>query len=275
MLVLAATPIGHIGDASPRLAETLANADIIAAEDTRRITRLLAKLDIKTDARLRSYFEGNEEHRTAQLLDELRAGATVVVATDAGMPSVSDPGYRMVTAAIDAGITVTAVPGPSAVVTALAVSGLAVDRFTFEGFLSRKPGERDRQLAEVADEPRTMVFFESPHRLRASLAAMREAWDAQRRAAVCREMTKMHEEVARGSLTELIEWCDRHEQPIRGEVTIVAEGAQPVSPVYTPKDLRAMVDHQEAAGLSRRDAIGLVAQRTGLRKRIVYEAAHS
>src|SRR5699024_3912794 len=146
MLILAATPISHIGDASPRLVETLATADVIAAEDTRRITRLLAKLEIATVARLQSYFEGNEEHRTAQLLDELRSVATVVVVTDAGMPSVSDPGYRIVTAAIEAGITVTAVPGPSAVVTALAVSGLAVDRVTFEGFLPRTAGERDRLL---------------------------------------------------------------------------------------------------------------------------------
>jgi len=275
MLILAATPIGHIGDASPRLVETLATADIIAAEDTRRITRLLAKLEVETNARLQSYFEGNEEHRTAQLLDELRGGATVVVVSDAGMPSVSDPGYRIVTAAIDAGITVTAVPGPSAVVTALAVSGLPVDRFTFEGFLPRKAGERDRLLADLADQARTMVFFESPHRTRASLVAMREAWDAGRRAAVCRELTKMHEEVARGSLTELIEWCDQHERPIRGEVTIVAEGARVTSPTYAAEDVRAMVDRQEAAGLSRRDAIALVAQNTGLPKRTVYAAAHS
>ncbi len=166
-LVLAGTPIGDVSDASPRLARVLGTADVVAAEDTRRLRRLTSDLAITLSGRVISYFEGNERERTPELLEALVAGQTVVVVTDAGMPSVSDPGYRLVAAAIEAEIEVTAVPGPSAVLTALALSGLPVDRFTFEGFLPRKPGERLRRLTELADEPRTMVFFEAPHRLTA------------------------------------------------------------------------------------------------------------
>src|SRR5918998_3232808 len=164
VVVLAATPIGNPTDASPRLRAELAGADVIAAEDTRRLRRLLSRLEMVTGARVVSYFDGNEAARTTELLDDLAAGARVLVVTDAGMPSVSDPGYRLVAAAIEQGIPVTAVPGPSAVLTALALSGLPVDRFCFEGFLPRKAGERRRRLAALADEPRTTVFFEAPHR---------------------------------------------------------------------------------------------------------------
>ncbi|MGZ4503631.1 MAG: 16S rRNA (cytidine(1402)-2'-O)-methyltransferase, partial [Nocardioidaceae bacterium] len=187
VLVLAATPIGRVGDAPPRLAEELATADVVAAEDTRRLKRLVADLGVALTGRVVSYFEGNESARTASLVEALEAGDRVLVVTDAGMPSVSDPGYRLVAAAVERGITVTAVPGPSAVLTALAVSGLPVDRFCFEGFLPRKAGERGRRLAALAHEPRTMVFFEAPHRTAAALAAMAEAFGDDRRAAVCRE----------------------------------------------------------------------------------------
>ena len=203
VVVLAATPIGEVADASPRLVTELANADVIAAEDTRRLRRLLDRLDIETKARILSYFEGNEARRADELVRLLEGGARVVVVTDAGMPSVSDPGYRLVAAAIAGGFRVTAVPGPSAVLVALAVSGLPVDRFCFEGFLPRKASERMRRLTELATEPRTMVFFEAPHRTAATLSAMAQAFGADRLAAVCRELTKTYEEIRRGPLREL------------------------------------------------------------------------
>ena len=189
VLVLAATPIGQVGDAPPRLVAELGGADVVAAEDTRRLKRLTSDLGITLTGRVVSYFEGNESARTPVLLAALLAGERVVLVTDAGMPSVSDPGYRLVVAAVEHDIHVTAVPGPSAVLTALAVSGLPVDRFCFEGFLPRKAGERSRRLGGLAREERTMVFFEAPHRTGATLAAMAEAFGAERGAAVCRELT--------------------------------------------------------------------------------------
>ena len=272
MLVLAATPIGRTADAPPRLADELAAADVVAAEDTRRLKRLVAELGVQLSGRVVSYFEGNEAARTAALVEELRAGARVLLVTDAGMPSVSDPGYRLVAAAVEHGISVTAVPGPSAVLTALAVSGLPVDRFCFEGFLPRKAGERARRLADLATEPRTMVFFESPHRTAATLEAMATAFGGQRRAAVCRELTKTHEEVRRAGLAELATWAG---EGVRGEVTVVVEGAA-ATPVVPPEPeaLAALVADVEATGLSRRDAVLEVARRAGLPKRVVYDAVH-
>ncbi|HRI97592.1 MAG TPA: 16S rRNA (cytidine(1402)-2'-O)-methyltransferase, partial [Nocardioides sp.] len=216
-LVLAGTPIGRVEDASPRLTRELAEADVVAAEDTRRLKRLTSELGVTITGRVVSYFEGNEVQRTPTLLEELEAGRRVLLVTDAGMPSVSDPGYRLVAAAVEAGIPVTAVPGPSAVLTALAVSGLPVDRFCFEGFLPRKAGERARRLVALAGEERTLVFFEAPHRTEAALVAMAEAWGGERSAAVCRELTKTHEEVRRGTLAELVAWAA---DGVRGEVTI-------------------------------------------------------
>lgn len=206
-LVLAGTPIGDIADAPPRLAEELAGADVVAAEDTRRLRRLTQGLGVTPKGRIVSYFEGNEAARTPELVEELLGGARVLLVTDAGMPSVSDPGYRLVAAAVEKDIRVTAVPGPSAVLTALALSGLPVDRFCFEGFLPRKGGERLSRLREVADERRTLVYFEAPHRLDDTLAAMAEVFGAERRAAVCRELTKTYEEVKRGALGALAEWA--------------------------------------------------------------------
>ena len=271
-LVLAATPIGRVSDASARLAEELATADVVAAEDTRRLKRLASELGVEVGGRLVSYFEGNEAARTPALVEALVAGERVLLVTDAGMPSVSDPGYRLVAAAVGAEIRVTAVPGPSAVLTALAVSGLPVDRFCFEGFLPRKAGERRRRLAELAEEPRTMVFFEAPHRTGTALAAMAEAFGPDRLAAVCRELTKTHEEVRRGPLAELLEWAA---QGVRGEVTIVVAGGMRVSDVGTDAEsLRAAVADLEAEGTSRKEAIVTVARRAGVAKREVYDAVH-
>lgn len=272
VLVLAATPIGQVGDAPPRLAEELTAADVVAAEDTRRFKRLTTDLGVTVGGRVVSYFEGNESTRTPALLEALEAGQRVVLVTDAGMPSVSDPGYRLVAAAVEAGVRVTAVPGPSAVLTALAVSGLPVDRFCFEGFLPRKAGERSRRLASLATEERTMVFFEAPHRTEAALAAMAEAFGSDRPAAVCRELTKTHEEVRRGGLGDLVAWAT---EGVRGEVTIVVSGAVLTGTVATdPDSLRAAVAGLEKEGATRKDAILAVAQRAGIPKREVYDAVH-
>lgn len=272
VLVLAGTPIGQAGDAPPRLAEELERADVIAAEDTRRLKRLCADLGITPAGRVVSYFEGNEHSRTPHLVDALLDGQRVVLVTDAGMPSVSDPGYRLVAAAVTQDVRVTAVPGPSAVLTALAVSGLPVDRFCFEGFLPRKAGERGRRLAGLAAEERTMVFFEAPHRTEAALAAMAEALGGDRPAAVCRELTKTHEEVRRGPLSELVAWAA---EGVRGEVTIVVSGATGGPEVATdPDSLRAAVAALEEEGSSRKDAIMEVARRSGLPKREVYQVVH-
>jgi 16S rRNA (cytidine1402-2'-O)-methyltransferase len=271
VLVLAGTPIGRVEDAPPRLAAELAGADVVAAEDTRRLKRLTSELGIEVAGRVVSYFEGNEQARTPQLLDALLAGERVVLVTDAGMPSVSDPGYRLVAAAVEAGVAVTSVPGPSAVLTALAVSGLPVDRFCFEGFLPRKGGERARRLDVLADEPRTMVFFEAPHRTEAALQAMADAFGADRRAAVCRELTKTHEEVRRGGLGNLAAWASAG---VRGEVTIVVAGADEHAPTTDPDTLRALVASEEAAGVPRKQAIADVARRSGVPKRVVYDLVH-
>ena len=275
MLILAGTPIGRVSDVGPRLAEVLAEADVVAAEDTRRLQRLVDDLGVTLRGRVVSYFEGNEERRTAELVEHLESGATVVLVTDAGMPSVSDPGYRLVAAAVEHGLDVTAVPGPSAVTTALAVSGLPVDRFCFEGFPPRKAGERSRVFGALASEQRTMVFFESPHRTGATLQAMADAFGPDRRAAICRELTKTYEQVVRGPLSELIQWVDdQGEVGVRGEVTLVVEGAADVVRSFSADELRKLVDQLQASGSSRKDAVAAVAAQTGVRRREVFEAAH-
>jgi len=268
VVVLAGTPIGDVGDASPRLRAELAAADVIAAEDTRRFRRLLDRLGETTTARVVSYFEGNEAARTPELLTALAEGARVLLVTDAGMPSVSDPGYRLVAAAVAAGYRVTAVPGPSAVLTALAVSGLPVDRFCFEGFLPRKTGERARRLAELAGEPRTLVFFEAPHRTAEALAALAEAFGDGRRGAVCRELTKTYEEVVRGPLSELVAWAQGE---VRGEVTLVVEGAPPV--VVDLDGAAAQVLALVQGGARLKPAVAEVAAASGLAKNALYELA--
>ena len=268
-LVLAATPIGRPDDAPARLAVELAGADVIAAEDTRRLQRLVNDLGITLRGRIVSYFEGNEQARTPQLLAALQQGERVVLVTDAGMPSVSDPGYRLVAAAVAEDVPVTSVPGPSAVLTALALSALPVDRFCFEGFLPRKLGERARRLEELSRESRTMVFFEAPHRTEAALGAMSLAFGGDRAAAVCRELTKTHEEVRRGALSDLVVWAG---EGVRGEVTIVVSGAEPQGPTDDPDVLAGLVDDTEAAGLTRKEAIAEVAKQAGVPKRVVFDA---
>lgn len=269
-LVLAGTPIGDVADAPPRLAQELAGADVVAAEDTRRMKRLTQALGVQVGGRVVSYFEGNESARTPELVEALAGGARVLLVTDAGMPSVSDPGYRLVAAAVERDIRVTAVPGPSAVLTALALSGLPVDRFCFEGFLPRKAGERLSRLKEVAEERRTLVYFEAPHRLDDTLAAMAEAFGEDRRAAVCRELTKTYEEVKRGPLKALAEWAA---EGVRGEITVVVEGAPEKSADdLTPDELVRRVRVREEAGERRKEAIAAVAADAGLPKREVFDA---
>ncbi|MFD5265552.1 16S rRNA (cytidine(1402)-2'-O)-methyltransferase [Streptomyces sp. NPDC058335] len=269
-LVLAGTPIGDIADAPPRLAEELAGADVIAAEDTRRLRRLTQALGVTPKGRVVSYFEGNESARTPDLVDHLLGGARVLLVTDAGMPSVSDPGYRLVAAAVEKDIRVTAVPGPSAVLTALALSGLPVDRFCFEGFLPRKAGERLSRLREVAEERRTLVYFEAPHRLDDTLAAMAEVFGTDRRAAVCRELTKTYEEVRRGPLGELAEWAT---EGVRGEITVVVTGAPERAPgELDAAELVRRVRVREEAGERRKEAIAAVAAEAGVPKREVFDA---
>jgi 16S rRNA (cytidine1402-2'-O)-methyltransferase len=271
VLVLAGTPIGDPADAPPRLAEELAGADVVAAEDTRRLRRLTAALGVEPGGRVVSYFEGNEAGRTPELVEALAGGARVVLVTDAGMPSVSDPGYRLVAACVERGLRVTAVPGPSAVLTALAVSGLPVDRFCFEGFLPRKSGERLARLREVAADRRTLVYFEATHRIDDTLAAMAEVFGAERRAAVCRELTKTYEEIRRGPLRELAEWAAR--DGVRGEITVVVEGASASGgEAVGAEELARRVAVREGAGEDRKAAIAAVAVEAGVRKRVVFDA---
>ncbi|GAA1639109.1 16S rRNA (cytidine(1402)-2'-O)-methyltransferase [Saccharothrix algeriensis] len=268
-LVLCGAPLGNPADASQRLREVLAEADLVAAEDTRRLLRLAKDLDVAVGGRIVSYFEGNEERRTPELVEAMREGQRVALVTDGGMPSVSDPGYRLVAAALDAGLPVTCAPGPSAVTTALALSGLPCDRFCFEGFLPRKGGERRARLAALATEERTLVLFESTHRIADTLADLVAAFGGDRRAALCRELTKTYEEIRRATLAELTETDE-----FRGELTLVIAGATP-TPATRPTDetLLAEIESHITAGLSRRDAATAVATAHNLPRRDIYTLA--
>ncbi|MCZ2825195.1 MULTISPECIES: 16S rRNA (cytidine(1402)-2'-O)-methyltransferase [unclassified Modestobacter] len=268
-LVLGGAPLGQPGDVGPRLRQAMADADVLAVEDTRRLHRLAKDLEVTLTGKVVTFHETVERSRLPGLVAAMTEGRTVLLITDAGMPSVSDPGYTLVRAAIEAGIEVTSVPGPSAVVTALAVSGLPCDRFTFEGFLPRKGGERRSALAALAAEPRTMVFYESPHRLADALTDAAGTLGADRPAAVCRELTKTHEEVRRGSLASLAEWAA---EGVRGEITLVVAGAIAGPATLTPSELAAEVAVEEAAGADRKEAIRTVVARTGLPRRTVYDA---
>ena len=270
LLVLCGAPIGDPRDASPRLGEVLATADVIAAEDTRRLRRLTAALGVTVRGRVVSYFEGNEVNRSAQLVEELRDGRTVAVVTDAGMPGVSDPGYRLVAAAAAEGVRVTVVPGPSAVTAALALSGLPSDRWVFEGFLPRRPTDRRRRIDELVAEQRTLVLLEAPHRVAASLADLAAGFGADRPAVIGRELTKTYEEVLRGTLGELA--ATAQERELRGEITLVIGGASPVAAEVGPVELAAAVAALEADGVPRKDAISQVARDLGARRREVYDA---
>lgn len=267
MIILAATPIGNLGDASRRLVEALENATVIAAEDTRTTVRLLAALGVANRPRLIALHDHNEKERAGELV-ALAGNGDVLVLSDAGMPTVSDPGYGLVAAAAAAGVTVTVLPGPSAVLAALAVSGLPTDRFTFEGFLPRKRGERRRALRALSAQRRTMVFFESPARTADSLADMTEAFGADRRAAVCRELTKLHEEIARGTVAELVEWAAGG---VRGEVVLVVEGAEETQVAFP--DAVTQVLEQVRAGVRLKDAATEVSAHTGHPSRDLYSAA--
>ncbi|MEV6254319.1 16S rRNA (cytidine(1402)-2'-O)-methyltransferase [Nocardia sp. NPDC051911] len=266
-LVLAATPMGDVGDASQRLREALATADVVAAEDTRR-TRALAKaLGVEISGRVISFYDHVETARIPMLLDEIADGRTVLLVTDAGMPSVSDPGYRMVAACVERDLPVTCLPGPSAVTTALALSALPVERFCFDGFPPRKSGQRREWLRTLATEPRACVFFEAPHRLADCLADAVEILGSDRRAAVCRELTKTYEEVIRGTLAELAEWAV---DGARGEITVVLAGAQPAA--ADPADLVDAVESRTAAGLRLKDACAEVAAAHAVSRRELYDA---
>ena len=268
VLVLAATPLGDSRDASPRLVTALGSADVVAAEDTRRLRALAAALAVTVTGRIVSHYEAVETARIPVLLDAVRGGRTVLMVTDAGMPSVSDPGFRLVSAAVAAGLPVTCLPGPSAVTTALALSGLPSDRFCFEGFAPRKPGERRRWLTTLAAELRTCVFFESPHRVPGTLADAAEVLGADRPAAVCRELTKTYEEVRRGGLGELAGWAA---DGVRGEVTVVLAGAVPTTALGVDELVPAVLELM-GHGRPMKEAVGVVAGAHGVSRRELYEA---
>lgn len=265
-LILAATPMGRSDDASPRLRAALREADVVAAEDTRRARALAASLDVEIGGRLVSYYDQVEATRTPALVEAIAGGSTVLLITDAGMPSVSDPGYRITVACADAGLPVTALPGPSAVTTALAVSAMPSERFCFEGFAPRKPGMRAAWLTTLADEPRTAVFFDSPHRLADTLSAAAEILGADRRAAVCRELTKTYEEVRRGTLAELAQWAAGG---VKGEITVVVAGA-----IATEPDLDELADRAEelvADGMGLKEACAELTRGNGASRREIYQ----
>lgn len=267
-LLLAATPLGRPADASPRLMAALGGADIVAAEDTRRLRTLAHALEVRITGRVVSLFDGNEAARVPSLITALTSGATVLLVSDAGMPLVSDPGYRLVTAAVAAGLPVSCLPGPSAVITALAVSGLPADRFCFEGFAPRKPAARRGWLASLAAEPRTTVFFESPRRLAACLDDAVQQLGDSRAAVVCRELTKVHEQVVRGSLGELATWAA---DGVLGEITVVLAGATPRA---DPAELVGQVEALTRDGMGVKQACGqVVAAHPGaLSRRELYDA---
>ncbi len=268
MIILGGTPIGNLGDASARLREVLESSTVVACEDTRTTAKLLAMLGVTNRPKLVALHEHNETARVAELV-ALAADTDLLVLSDAGMPTVSDPGFVLVRAAVEAGVRVSVIPGPSAVITALAVSGLPTDRFTFEGFLPRKSSERRTTFAALSQEPRTMVFFESPHRIAQSLADARDAFGSERPVAVCRELTKMFEEVKRGPLGEVAEWA---RDEVRGEIVVVIGGA-PVGASVNVADALAEVTRLTLDGVGLNEACAQVAQLTGLRKRDLYQGA--
>ena len=269
-LILAATPLGNPGDASSRLKSAIESASIIAAEDSRRFHRLCSDIEVTFTGKVLSFFEGNEEDRTRELIAELKSGATVLVVSDAGMPTISDPGFRLMRDAIAEGIEVTVIPGPSAVTMSVALSGLPTDRFSFEGFPPRTAGARLATFEKLRFEERTMVFFEAPHRLTDSLKDAVNVFGADRLGAICREMTKRYEETIRGTLGELSAWAEANE--ILGEITLVIAGAVTDSASLTAADMVGRVREFETAGMDRKSAIATVADEFGISKRLVYAA---
>lgn len=267
-ILLAATPIGDTNDASPKLIRALAEADLVAAEDTRRILKLATRLGVRINGDIKSLHEHNENERVDKVLHRAEDGERVLIVSDAGMPTISDPGYRVVSEAAKRGIPVSALPGPSAVLTALSVSGLPTDRFCFEGFIPRKPGERERRLEDLKEEPRTMVFFDSPKRIHENLTDMANIFGGARKAVLCRELTKTHEEIIRGDLNHLI-YATRDD--VKGELTLVVAGADPRD--KSAEDYVAKVIALAEGGMKLKAAAKLVSEETGVRKNELYRAA--
>ena len=269
VLILAAIPLGNPGDASARLKESIESVEFVAAEDSRRFTRLCQDLGIRHQAKVISFFEGNEIERLDGLIEILESGKDLLVVTDAGMPGISDPGYRLAREAVERNIQIQVLPGPSAVTTALLLSGLPSATFCFDGFPPRTPGARLAWFSERAEEERTVIIFEAPHRLIESLGDMKSALGGDRKVAVCREMTKTYEEVARGTISEIIEWANSKE--ILGEITVVIEGYNPDLREYSDEEIVAKVLAREFAGELRKEAIVAVAKEIGVAKRIVFD----
>jgi 16S rRNA (cytidine1402-2'-O)-methyltransferase len=270
-LILAATPLGNILDASPRLKETLEQADLIAAEDTRRAKRLFADLNLEIKAPVISLFEENEIVKIPDIIEKLKSGLKVVVISDAGTPAISDPGYRLVAKAIEENISITVIPGPSAVLSALVLSGLPTDRFSFEGFIARKGKERTEILNNLNTQSRTMVIFESPRRTLQTLQDIQEIVGDDRKAAVVREISKTYEEVIRGSLKELVTWANSKE--VLGEITLVIAGVENTGKKEVDDQAIAEVKQLIAAGSSFKDAVQEVSTQRGLSRRELYEAS--
>jgi 16S rRNA (cytidine1402-2'-O)-methyltransferase len=270
MLILACLPIGDVRDASAHLIESIQNATYVAAEDSRKFARLCQELNIKHHAKVITFFEGNESEKIDELTSLLKSQKDILVVTDAGAPGVSDPGYRLIRAAVEADVKIKVLPGPSAVVTALLLSGLPTDRFCFEGFPPRTQGARSKWFNDLAQEERTIIFFEAPHRIVESLKDAGDAFGLDRIGAVCREMSKHYEEVVRGELTQLIEWAESKD--ILGEITIVISGFDPGTREFDSAQLVQMVLNQESAGEGRKEAIAQVAKETGISKRVVFDA---
>ncbi len=270
MLILACLPIGDARDASAHLIESIQNATYVAAEDSRKFARLCQELNIKHHAKVITFFEGNESEKIDELTSLLKSQKDVLVVTDAGAPGVSDPGYRLIRAAVESDVKIKVLPGPSAVVTALLLSGLPTDRFCFEGFPPRTQGARSKWFNDLAQEERTIIFFEAPHRIVESLKDAGDAFGLDRIGAVCREMSKHYEEVVRGELSQLIEWAESKD--ILGEITIVISGFDPGTREFDSAQLVQMVLNQESAGEGRKEAIAQVAKETGISKRVVFDA---
>ena len=270
MLILACLPIGDVRDASAHLIESIQNATYVAAEDSRKFARLCQELNIKHHAKVITFFEGNESEKIDELTSLLKSQKDVLVVTDAGAPGVSDPGYRLIRAAVESDVKIKVLPGPSAVVTALLLSGLPTDRFCFEGFPPRTQGARIKWFNDLAQEERTIIFFEAPHRIVESLKDAGDAFGLDRIGAVCREMSKHYEEVVRGELSQLIEWAESKD--ILGEITIVISGFDPGTREFDSAQLVQMVLNQESAGEGRKEAIAQVAKETGISKRVVFDA---